>query len=257
MKLLREDTPRKIDDPKLLQKARDIYLQIRSTNNIENIDDWFDILVPQSGKAETVAGEIVRAACRIRYRWLNDGDRFFSGYGIETCGSDAQYLMDNTDKSVAIDLEDAAERNLDNSQYDEFVDILCKDVISFLIKNKELLVTQNTVDSRHDFELDDSYVAKYDIDIEIPSTIIDYIDAGKYSEYDLESEISYWEPNGSKGSLSYNSDRINIHNGYVYIEGITEEIYNDLNDNGYRWLENLADDLMDELGNPNDGLDEE
>lgn len=34
-----------------------------------------DELVPLSGPANTVAGEIVRAICQIGYRWYNGGDR--------------------------------------------------------------------------------------------------------------------------------------------------------------------------------------
>ena len=34
----------------------------------------FEELVPPAGKADTVAGEIIRAACRIGYRWYSDED---------------------------------------------------------------------------------------------------------------------------------------------------------------------------------------
>ena len=32
-------------------------------------------LVPAEGKANTVAGEVLRAVSRLYYRWYNDGDR--------------------------------------------------------------------------------------------------------------------------------------------------------------------------------------
>lgn len=52
----------------------------------------FEELVPASGKADTVAGEIIRAVSRIAYRNYNDGDHVGVGYGNETCNPAARYL---------------------------------------------------------------------------------------------------------------------------------------------------------------------
>ena len=41
----------------------------------------FDTLVAPQGKSETVEGELVRAISRIGYRYNNDGDYFYKGYG--------------------------------------------------------------------------------------------------------------------------------------------------------------------------------
>lgn len=38
------------------------------------VNEYNSRLVPGSGPAKTVAGELIRAICRIYYRWLNDGD---------------------------------------------------------------------------------------------------------------------------------------------------------------------------------------
>lgn len=38
------------------------------------INELFEELVPPQGKADTVAGEIIRAVCRLHYRNWNDGD---------------------------------------------------------------------------------------------------------------------------------------------------------------------------------------
>lgn len=53
----------------------------------------FDKLVPSSGQADTIEGEMVRAINRIWYRYENDGDFFFKGYGLETCMSSVKYLL--------------------------------------------------------------------------------------------------------------------------------------------------------------------
>ena len=49
----------------------------------QKINALFSELVPVSGKADTVAGEIVRAVSRISYRNYNDGDHIGVGYGKE------------------------------------------------------------------------------------------------------------------------------------------------------------------------------
>ena len=44
-------------------------------SEIQNeINALFEELVPPVGKTDTVASEIIRATCRIVYRWYNDKD---------------------------------------------------------------------------------------------------------------------------------------------------------------------------------------
>lgn len=53
----------------------------------------FDALVPGSGHADNLGGEILRAAERIAYRYYNDGDRAGEGYGRETVNPAVRYMM--------------------------------------------------------------------------------------------------------------------------------------------------------------------
>ena len=62
----------------------------------------FSELVPVTGNADTVAGEIIRAVSRISYRYYNDGDRIGIGYGKETCNPAARYLIKNGGDEVAV-----------------------------------------------------------------------------------------------------------------------------------------------------------
>lgn len=55
----------------------------------------FDKLVPGSGAAETVEGELMRAINRLVYRWYNDGDYFYKGYGAETAGPAHSFLTNS------------------------------------------------------------------------------------------------------------------------------------------------------------------
>lgn len=62
--------------------------------NYNVLGDLFDELVPEYGPADTVAGEMVRAASRIAYRYTNDGDMLNSPAGIDTVNAAARYLLD-------------------------------------------------------------------------------------------------------------------------------------------------------------------
>lgn len=55
------------------------------TKNEDRINKLFKELVPETGKADSLAGELVRAMSRIGYRFYNDGDQLGIGYGKETC----------------------------------------------------------------------------------------------------------------------------------------------------------------------------
>ncbi len=66
-------------------------------------DVLFNQLVPSSGAAETVEGELIRAINRLIYRFYNDGDYFYKGYGAETAGPAHSFLV-NSDQ-IPFDLQ--------------------------------------------------------------------------------------------------------------------------------------------------------
>lgn len=66
--------------------------RIKELDRIEK--ELSDKLVPATGKAETIGGEMLRAIERMIYRYFNDGDMIGWGYGIETCQSSFFYLED-------------------------------------------------------------------------------------------------------------------------------------------------------------------
>ena len=109
------------------------------------ISTLFDELVPASGKADTVAGEIIRAVSRISYRNSNDGDHVGVGYGKETCNPAARYLMDMAGREVR-----EAVRNMwgiwDDDAYDKAVETLAEKVLAYIDEHPELKTTPNTED---------------------------------------------------------------------------------------------------------------
>ena len=79
------------------------------TNIDEKLNELFRDLVPNVGKADTLAGEIIRAITRIGYRWYNDGDMINKGYGKETCNAAARFLMYNTNETIREYIADIAD----------------------------------------------------------------------------------------------------------------------------------------------------
>lgn len=109
------------------------------------INELFKELVPCRGKADTVAGEIVRAISRIGYRNYNDGDHIGVGYGRETCNPAARYLMKFGDNKIN-DAIDAIWGVECDATYDAGLAELEAAVLNYLEENPELKTTENNED---------------------------------------------------------------------------------------------------------------
>ena len=126
------------------------------------INEKFERLVPATGKADTVAGEIVRAMCRIGYRWYNDGDMIGQGYGKETCNPAARFLGAKVDDATAHLLWNLMYDygRLPDDLYDEKLDDVLAGVLDFLDAHPELETTPNDEDmfsyENPDEDVDDS-----------------------------------------------------------------------------------------------------
>ena len=96
---------------------------MKTKDEAKAIEEAFEVhfqeLVPNSGPAGTVEGEVVRALMKIAYRDYNDGDKFWRGYGTETAGPAAAFLTSN-ECPVQEELKPilrSAVGNLDDSYY--------------------------------------------------------------------------------------------------------------------------------------------
>ena len=105
-------------------------------------------LMPPSGKAETVAGEIIRAVDRIWYRGRNDGDKINVGYGKETCNGTARYLEKIRGSEFPVEVWNGS---LGEDAYTEFTENLVAEMYAFIKAHPELETTPNSEDSRMDF----------------------------------------------------------------------------------------------------------
>ena len=130
------------------------------TANEKKIEALFEELVPMSGAAATVAGEITRAINRICYRNYNDGDHLGVGYGKETCNPAGRYLAKKCDGKVAA-MVTACWGVVNDTDYDTLLDILEGMVIDYIEAHPELKTEPNTEDMwdyrDKDEDVDDSY----------------------------------------------------------------------------------------------------
>ena len=115
------------------------------TVNEKKLSTLSDELVPASGPADTLAGEIVRAMERIAYRNWNDGDHLGVGYGKETCNPAGRFLAEKCGKEIE-SLVMAAWGISDDTAYDMLLDVLESGVLKYLETHPELKTMPNTED---------------------------------------------------------------------------------------------------------------
>lgn len=132
---------------------------MKMTENDKKLEVLFNELVPRIGKASSLAGEVIRAAGRIGYRWSNDGDQIGIGYGKETCNAAARFLLIHGNKDVKV-LITALWGLSDYRQYARILDQLIGAVVDFVNGNPELktMPTEDMFDyffKEYDVEEDD------------------------------------------------------------------------------------------------------
>ena len=230
------------------QEGASLYAECQNAlkSSPDNVKDklsaLFGVLVPQSGKCDTVAGEIIRAAMRILYRWFNDGDIFFLGYGFETAGPSAQYLID-TVPTVKKDLIDISYHEDEYPSYERDLHSVIDKVIDYVMKNPRLFGTKNTIDSVS-VPVTDFEEATFSYDVDVSGEDFDMLmDAGIIGWNDVRDFLD--------DTIRYNS----VFDG-AYIEqwaadaftidNLTKDGLDELEDNMDRWLADWCQELIEE-----------
>ena len=115
------------------------------TKNEERINKLFKELVPETGKADSLAGELVRAMSRIGYRFYNDGDQLGIGYGkgekrvIEAVrGAVFSPLLETDIEGAIAKLTADAWAVYSEEAYEKVLDILCGAVADYVEQNPDL-----------------------------------------------------------------------------------------------------------------------
>ena len=239
------------------EKYKDVFAIIAEKGSITDImNKLHELLVPESGEAETVAGELVRAMMRILYRDWNDGDKFFAGYGLETCGGSAEFLLDKGFDRVAAIVEDGM-RYMDNDDaYTEAINELANDVIQYINNNPDCVGELNEVDSReYDYDFIEENQPMYDYDFMLPYEVQKFLEAGHVSTREIESIL---EDNLQGNRITF--DSIDCSDDYVYIYELTYDGYQqceefEMYDDSY-WSYYI-DEWEDEYGDPDEEDEEE
>ena len=228
--------------------------QIAECKNADDpIQALFDLLVPVSGPSKYYGGELIRAMMRLLYRDMNDGDVFYTGYGIETCADAVAFLCGEL-PYLKDEFEDIAMRKLEDSQYTRELNAIADSVVNEVVSDPEAAAEPTTLDYLQsdgaDFIRDNEWEPTYDIDLDIPSNVIAHIDRGDISENDVAWEIESWLQTSASPDISVGSF-------YVSISDLSYEDYEELSDGGDRWFEEYGDSLDDEYGDPEDDEDDE
>ena len=140
-----------------MQTKTDNNMNQRAFDYIDKLDNEFfndlrDKLVPGCGKADTVAGEIIRAMDRLIYRFWNDGDMVGDGYGNETCNGSYRYMYHKLPTCPDLYGESGNEDG-----YAEALAALAEEVMNYLKLNPGLQETPNHDDSRSDYDEPEDY----------------------------------------------------------------------------------------------------
>lgn len=135
----------------------------------QKFDALFNKYVPESGKAETVGGEILRAMARIAYRFYNDGEKVGNGHGNITCNGSDRFLTETVDGYIS--MHDA------NDSEDAYEELLIENielVVALLKSDPSLLKKHNETDSRvvtsEDEAAEREWESEYDLEDEEETT---------------------------------------------------------------------------------------
>ena len=101
------------------------------------INQLFEELIPVTGKADSLAGEIIRAANRIGYRFYNDGDMIGIGYGNQTCNAPARFLIVNLPKKISGKVA-ALWGLINTATYETIMNELLKEIVDYVDSKPEL-----------------------------------------------------------------------------------------------------------------------
>ncbi|MFY4731248.1 hypothetical protein, partial [Nitrospira sp. BLG_2] len=114
----------------------------------------FSKLVPNQGKCETLEGETLRAINRIIYRYYNDGDYWFTGYGCETAGPAETFIR----QYAPIDLrpELLASDCSEDKDYEKQLEIMLEKILTYIESRTQYAPNyQDMLDCESKYEDDD------------------------------------------------------------------------------------------------------
>ena len=209
-------------------------MPVDTDDNFDRLEALFEVLVPAEGKADTVAGECIRATMRLIYRYYNDGDYFFMGYGLETAAPAVSYLTHRYEDMI-YDAQSIGERFANSydddkleAEYEKFLRDLSEVVIEDIIEHPELLGELNEEDSRNtDADWIEDEQPRFETDFMIGWDISEMLDADIVSTREVQEYVEdclNWDDVFNGCEVSYDGG------DYVYVSELTYDGYNELMD---------------------------
>ena len=118
------------------------------TNAQNRINELYKELVPATGKADTVAGEIIRAIVKLGCSFEQEGYQLGIEEGKIVCNPAARYLQRACDKEI-----DRTIKHLwglkGKGEYRYILSELYKEVVEFIDAHPELRTTPNEINLLH------------------------------------------------------------------------------------------------------------
>jgi hypothetical protein len=249
------------------EKARLARVQELLSNLPENptLEDLFDAFVPQEGHADTLGGEIVRAMNKIGYRWFNDGDYFYRGYGKETAGPAAAFLADQTNEKISDFLESIPDTVYESSDEEETYEYLLgqlEDMILDFVLDSDVLIQPNEYDMLEwDGDSWSDLEPKQEYDFEISDDVMEYVESGYINTWDI---IDYFNDqvipaNGQYDNITVdtpwgNGDRhLNLLVNHQGLQEVQDWLYNGVE----AFWEDYLESLKEEYGEPTDNEEDD
>lgn len=218
------------------------------------MDALFHLLVPLSGPSDYYGGELVSAIMRILYRDWNDGDVFYEGYGIETCGDAVAFLCDELEDTYDA-FANIAENQLQDEEYTNAIQAIANDyIVEFIRDYPERALEPNELSfldyDGYEFIRENNWEPLYDISEDYPNNLLYHLEKEHIEERDIQWEVEEWVRDASRFSAS--DWTVHASDYYVEITELSRDAYDELERNLYTWLEQWGDDLDEEYGSADD-----
>lgn len=229
--------------------------------------ELFYLCVPESGKAETLGGEIVRALNRLVYRAYNDGDRFYLDYELDdsSCAGAVVFIL-NVLPRFKNDFQNIAGSYNDTiGSYANKLEKLTFKIEKYLLNSADGLFSEGNTKNYYDYkgkELEDILeLPTLNIDLILPKQIIiadkeNLLDDETLKDWIIEylADGNSWT--GDDFSISIGDDFITLWNVPFKYKNRLDELYDNLDgfdredtDKNYL-IKCLKDYLQDNQLNP-------
>jgi len=149
-----------------------VLAQERDIDPEKDGDIMFEALVPGSGNADSLGGELLRAAERIAYRYWNDGDKAGERYGRETVNPAVRFMEARVGRQDDCNLCDLVDEIYDfvnkgycglvDSDYERLIMDILRETILYIILKQAWNIPNN--EDMWDFRNDNEDVDRDDWD---------------------------------------------------------------------------------------------